>query len=168
MKKRKYKQEALFGKGFSMSADGNLVNPDGKEMKKIPRKKREEGVQAALALYIKMNYPDVIFTAESSGLKVTIGQAVKMKNQRSKGKLPDVLILEPRGTFAGLVIELKHDDIDIGKALLSDAKRWDHLKEQHLMLERLATKGYQSAMLAGFDACKKMVDKYMALPVFPR
>jgi len=55
--------------------------------------KSEENLQIAISSYLKYQYPDVIFTSESSGIRLTIGQATKAKKQRSKHKLPDMIIL---------------------------------------------------------------------------
>jgi hypothetical protein len=57
--------------------------------------KAEEKLQIAVCKYLKLQYPDVIFTAESSGLKLTIGQAVIAKQLRSSKGLPDIMIFQP-------------------------------------------------------------------------
>ena len=72
--------------------------------------KAEENLSLAVCKYLKLAYPSVIFTAESSGIRVSIGIAVKMKNQRSCNGLPDLMILEPRGNYHGLMIELKKEN----------------------------------------------------------
>ena len=103
--------------------------------------------------YIRMQYPDVIFTSEPSGMRLPIGQAKKLKDLRSGNKLPDLWILEPRGTWHGLLIELK----------AKDAKKTKRSKEQALMLRRLIGKGYYAQFAWGFDAAKQLIDEYFKL-----
>lgn len=126
------------------------------------RKNREQSIQIALSLYIRIQYPDVIFTSESSGVRVSIGAAVRMKAQRSAGKLPDFIMLEPRMDYHGLILELKSEGsgLYLKDGSLSKDK---HVQEQNKMLQRLAAKGYVAVFAQGFDIAKIIVDNYMKL-----
>lgn len=119
-------------------------------------------MQVALSKYIKLQYPDVIFTSESSGVRVNMGQAVKMKNQRSVGKLPDMIILEPRFEIglSGLILELKDKDNSpfLKDGSLSTKKK---IQEQAQMLDRLKHKGYSAQFVVGLDEAIRIVDLYM-------
>lgn len=124
--------------------------------------KQEERLQTAVANYIKMQYPNVIFTSESSGIRVSMGVAVQMKRQRSKHKLPDLIILEPKGKFHGLCIELKKNrkEIYLKDGSLSSKK---HVQEQKKTLDLLNEKGYKAVFSCGFDETQKIIDEYMSL-----
>jgi hypothetical protein len=125
-------------------------------------KKTEEKIQTAISKYLKLQYPNVYFTAESSGLRVTMGTAIKMKSQRSVHKQLDIIILEPKGTYCGLILELKKDRKEV--FLKSGAiKSSEHIKEQINTIALLRYKGYYSRFAFGFEDAKNIIDKYMAL-----
>jgi hypothetical protein len=120
--------------------------------------KHEESLQIAVSNYLRLQYPNVIFTAESSGLKLTIGQAVKAKKLRSSRGLPDMIILEPRQGYHGLCLELKTvSPYKKDGSLKSDT----HLQEQQQILTNLNEKGYAAKFVTGFDKAKKVIDFYM-------
>ena len=64
----------------------------------------------ALANYIKLQYPEVIFTSDSSGIRLSIGNAKKMLALKSTDKIPDMIILHPKGVYKSLIIEIKGKD----------------------------------------------------------
>lgn len=121
--------------------------------------KKEESLQIAISNYLKLQYPRVIFTSESSGIRLTIGQAKKAKQQRSNCKLPDMIILEPRGKWNGLCLELKKEDEKVFKA--NGDPYAGHIEEQHNTLCKLQQKGYMALFACGFNAAKKIIDEYM-------
>lgn len=124
------------------------------------RKPTENNLQIAVSTYIKLQYPNVIFTSESSGIRVSIGTAKKMKAQRSKHKLPDLIILEPKGIWHGLCLELKKSVDDY----LTKDKRFrenEHIQEQLLTLVELQNKGYYARFSGGFEETKSIIDWYM-------
>ena len=75
----------------------------------------ETKVQLDLSEYIKDKYPDVIFTAESSGIKLTMGQSVVAKRCRSSRGLPDMWVLEAKKGYNGCLLELKKDGVRLFK-----------------------------------------------------
>jgi hypothetical protein len=134
------------------------------EYKKIIKRshtKREESVQIQVANYIKARYPDVIFTSDSSGVRLNMGQAKVLKAMRAMDcKIPDMLIFEPRGPYKGLFLELKREGEKVFKA---DGTPYSgHLFEQWKTLERLKSKGYQACFAIGFEHAKTIIDQYMA------
>lgn len=124
--------------------------------------KAETALQIAVSNYIKLQFPDVVFTSESSGLRVPIGLATQLKKMRSKHKLPDLIILEPKGIWHGLILELKVSEDDY---LRKDGtlRQDKHIQEQHKTLSLLSKKGYFTSFVAGFDEIKKVIDEYMGL-----
>ena len=79
--------------------------------RKPTSKNFETKVQLDLSEYIKSIYPDIIFTAESSGIKLTMGQSIVAKRCRSSRGLPDMWIMEAKKGYHGCFIELKKDDV---------------------------------------------------------
>ena len=124
-------------------------------------RKQEERLQTALATYIKSQYPDAVFTSESSGIRVSMGVAVQMKKQRSNHKLPDMIILQSNGKYNGLMIELKKDRKEIYKKDGSFRKS-NHVEEQRSTLRKLKKQGYMAVFACGFDEAKDVVDYYMS------
>jgi len=126
--------------------------------------KKEENIQVAVCTYLKLQYPDVIFTCDlSSGMKLTIGQAVKAQKMRSGRGLPDIMILEPKGGelgYAGLMIELKTEKAGNKNGTV---KQTDHVREQQAILDRLEKKGYMAKFAIGLDEAINIIDFYMAL-----
>jgi hypothetical protein len=131
-----------------------------------PSKKRtnhEESLQIAVSQYIKFRYPNVLFTAESSGVYRSMVQAVKAKKQRSSRGLPDMIILEPRGKFKGLMLELKRD----GERVWLKDGSWSsdkHIQEQKDVHHSLSVRGYKAEFCIGFDSAKEVIDIYMKYP----
>jgi len=118
----------------------------------------EATIQLQVCQWLRLQYPDVIFTSESSGIRLTIGQAKKAKQLRSGNGLPDLIILEPRGGFNGLCIELKKDSPYKKDGSL---KTDEHLKEQDETLTRLSKKGYYAEFATGFEEAKDIITDYM-------
>jgi hypothetical protein len=127
------------------------------------RSKSEESLQIAISQYLRLQYPDVLFTAESSGIRLTMGQAVKAKKQRCGRGLPDMLILEPRGIFKGLMLELKREGerIWLRDGSLSSDK---HIQEQKDIHDLLEVRGYKAEFCIGFASAKAIIDTYMKAP----
>jgi hypothetical protein len=127
-------------------------------------KRKEESLQIAVSTYLKLNYPDVVFTSESSGIRVSIGTAMKMKKQRCEGKLPDMIVLEPRGQYNGLVMELK----TVGQSpFLRNGSLSEnaHVREQARMLDRLKHKGYYALFVVGIDQAIRTIEDYLKMPI---
>lgn len=120
-------------------------------------KQSEASIHAQVCAYIRAAYPSVIFTSEASGLRLTIGQAKKMKALRSSSGLPDLWVMEPQGSYHGLFLELKAEAIQNKKG----EWRSDHIKEQAQIRERLADKGYCANFAIGFEDAKRQIDNYM-------
>jgi len=125
--------------------------------------KTEESIQISVCKYLKLFYPDVIFTCDlSSGMKLTIGQSVKSAKMRSSRGLPDIMILEPRGEgefgYCGLMLELKATGNKNGTVKASD-----HTREQQEILNRLEKKGYMAKFAIGFSEAQKIIDFYLSL-----
>lgn len=122
--------------------------------------KAESHLQIQVCTYLKMQYPNVIFFSEPSGLRVSIGQAVQLKKMRSFGKLPDLFLAKPMGDYAGLFIELKADGSSpyLKSGELSKDK---HIQAQAETLSRLRAVGYAAYFATGFKEAKKITDMYL-------
>lgn len=130
-------------------------------------KKKEESLQIFVSKYIMLRYPGTIFNSDiASGLRLTMGQAIKAKLMRSGRGQPDIVIFEPRANFHGLCLELKNEISDVylkDGITISDTKSNRHVLEQADMLKRLRDKGYWADFAFGRDDCMKKIDTYFSL-----
>lgn len=130
-------------------------------------RKQEEKIQIQLSDYIKMQYPNVIFTFDASGLRLPIGLAKKAKRMRSGRGMPDMMIFKPmyfRDThreYCGLFIEIKTKGSDVYLKDEITLKKDEHVEEQAAMIDRLSDNGYCATFGFGFDGCKEIIDWYL-------
>jgi hypothetical protein len=134
-----------------------------------------------VADYLRLQYPGVLFHSDfGSGVKLTMGQAVKQKRLNGGRRAwPDLFIAEssheafgayrerhpddwnyftvPR--YMGLFIELKKDGTKIYKKngeLVADP----HIREQAALGKELEKRGYKFAFGIGFEGTKNIIDNY--------
>jgi hypothetical protein len=124
------------------------------------RKANETNLHIAIANYIKLQYPNVIFTSESSGIRLSIGQATQLKRMRSSAGLPDLWLLEPRKGYHACLLELKKEGTTIYKKN-GELRKDKHLEEQEKILSKLQEKGYFAKFVVGFNDAKAVVDFYL-------
>lgn len=120
----------------------------------------EKTLHRAVCDYIRYQYPDVIFNSDLSGAtKLTIGQAVALKNLRSNRGFPDLVIYEPRWGFHALFIELKTEGTKLYNKF--DLPVTPHIGEQLDCLVELRMRRYRAEFAVGFDEAKKLIDEYL-------
>lgn len=107
-----------------------------------------------------MAYPKVVFLSEPSGLRVSMGLATKLKKMRSNDTHLDLYILEPKGKYHGLILELKAVEIHQKKNPELFLKN-EHVNDQKKTIEKLNKKGYYAAFAVKFDQAKKLIDDYL-------
>jgi len=126
----------------------------------LMKKVTEKDVHTAVCKYLDVQYPDVIYLSDPSGMRVTIGLQMELKRKRCKRyKIPDLIILHPNKTYKGLVIEIK---TDLSKVVTKsgDLRKDKHTQEQNRTLEKLQQLGYAAIFAAGFDHAKRAIDLY--------
>jgi len=123
----------------------------------------EEELQLSICNYLKLQYPKAIFLSESSGLRVSMGQAKKLKRMRSFDALPDMFIAYPNGKFHGMFIELKTTE---SSPYLKDGSvsTQKHVQEQLQTLKKLHDLGYAAVFGVGFEDTRSKIDNYFSLP----
>lgn len=123
---------------------------------------REDQLHQKICNYLLLAYPSIIFRTDLGGIRLTMGQAAKVKRlQGGRRAWPDLFIAEVRGGSAGLFIELKDENAVIYKkdgSLRSNP----HIEEQAAMLQTLREKGYKAEFAVGFEAAKELIDSYLA------
>lgn len=133
----------------------------------------EKAVQKQVCDYLKQQYRNVIFFSDLSGLYIPEETTTiknfkwrilsQIKGLKSQKGIPDLIILEPRGDYHALTIELK----DEGKLYKKNGDMFknEHLQEQIELTSFLIERGYCSLIAEGFEHAKKIIDLYMGKPI---
>lgn len=130
----------------------------------------ESEIQANVAIFIKMRYPEVLFHSDfGSGIKLKPWQARAQRIQNGGRRAwPDMFIAEPRprcidGSWKydwyGLFVELKKEGVRLKKKNGEWAN--EHIKEQAEMLETLRKKGYKAEFAVGLGEAIDLIDEYL-------
>jgi len=126
-------------------------------------KHQEYILQKAVCRFLELQYPNVLFLSDTIGnVKLTELQASRNKQIQKNGfKCPDLIILEPRKGYAGLLIELKKDSPfkKDGVTLFKN----EHLEAQQKSINELISKGYLAFFKWEFDDIKELINWYMKL-----
>lgn len=122
---------------------------------------KEKAVHQQICDYIKIQYPNVIFTSDASGMRVGMGLRMELKRKRCANyKIPDLLILQPSGAYHGLLVEIKRDIKDLFTAK-GNLKSTDQINEQSKTIVRLNDIGYYACFCCGFNHCRSVIDNYL-------
>lgn len=130
----------------------------------------EKALHAAVARYIRLQYPDVIFFTDSgSGAYFKGPQGALTKARQTElnsvdragnpDRCPDMFIAKPSGRFHGLYLEIKRE----GTRLKKKDGAWAsaHLEEQAATLRRLRLAGYYACFAVGWDDVINRIDNYI-------
>ncbi len=120
----------------------------------------EEQLHKQICTYIKMQYPKVIFISDLAGVKLTMGQAKKLKHLRSSKGFPDIFIYERGLHHIGLFLEVKRVT-PFKKDGTLKASQNNHIEEQSKFHSRLLIRGYLGGFVWSFDQAKKIIDNYL-------
>ena len=135
---------------------------------------KEENLHKQICDYLKIQYPNVIFNTDMSGIKLTQGQANKASKLRSNSGFPDIIIYEQRlheHYYGALFLEVKIEtpfkkDGTLKKMIRYEKVNgvkfaYDHLRRQSELRQRLRDKGYKCEFVWTFDMAKKIIDDYL-------
>lgn len=127
------------------------------------RQNREYAICKDIAMYLRLQYPVIIFHYDLAGLNLSRVQAGMMKVIQFHRGFPDLFIAEPKIIcgiqYAGLFIEVKAEGTRLYKKNLEAAT--PHLQEQMEFHEGLRLKGYKCEFGVGWDECKNIIDNYL-------
>ena len=110
--------------------------------------KPEQVLQIAVANYLRLSYPKLLWTISPAGLIRGLGQAMIMKRMGYRNGTPDILIFEPRGRFHGLILELK-----VKGGVVSD--------DQRSFISDASDRGYATAVCWDYNQAIGTVNNYM-------
>lgn len=115
--------------------------------KERPYKGRESSLQIACCKYLQLRRL-LYLHPPNEGVR-DYKYACILKAMGVKSGAPDIIILEPKGKFHGLMVELK-------------AGKNRPTSSQTLWLAELQKRGYQVAIVYNFLSFKKLVDDYLS------
>lgn len=112
----------------------------------------EYDIQCMIAEYLDFHPRHPLYCATVGGVRLTIGQATKMKKQGYRKGIPDILIFEPKfypfTDSHGLFLEVKAPD---GRPS----------PEQNEWKKRLESRGYKHHFVYSFDEARNIIDEYL-------
>lgn len=130
----------------------------------------EAEIQANVALYLRMQYADVLFHSDfGAGAKLSPWQAKVQKMQNGGRRAwPDMFIAAPSPRcidgswdyeWHGLFLELKKDGVRLKKK----SGEWasEHIAEQASVLKWLQDEGYKADFAIGYDQAIQKIDEYL-------
>ena len=113
----------------------------------------------SIALYLKLQYPNVLYHFDPTGLNLSKAQSGMLKAIQGFRGFPDLFIIESSGGFHGLFLEIKPE----GTRLLKKNGDFStpHIKEQADYIDKLWKLGYMACFAIGFDNAKENIDNYL-------
>ena len=99
----------------------------------------ENNLQKACCDWLMVRYPKVLFNADLSGIKLSIGQAKRIKSLRSNSGFPDMAIYKKNCAFNGIFIEFKKESPYLKNGSLSSI---EHIQKQNQIMDKLANEGF--------------------------
>lgn len=123
-------------------------------------KPKEASVHSQVVQWLKMQHKGLHFRTDGGGIRLTQGQAAQFAKLQSCAGYPDLHIIEPRGQYAGLYIEIKRSRKEVYKvdgSLVSN----EHIHAQAKVHEMLRAKGYAVFFGCGFDHCRQIITEYL-------
>jgi hypothetical protein len=132
-----------------------------KTPRKITPAATEKVIHSQIADWLNLQWPDIIFTSDPSGMRLSMGLRLEAKRKRcQKYKIPDLIILHPNKGYHGLCLEIKKDGEKLFKRNGEYAS--DHLKEQSITLLRLKELGYCASFAIGFADAVGIIKSYLS------
>ncbi len=121
---------------------------------------RHDVIQIELCRYIAHRYPKELFNSDMSGVRLSKRQAIKAMKMRKKRGHPDFTMYSPRGSFVGLMLEIKPEQERIYKRDGS-LRKSQHLAEQAEYGNDLRMRGWCFMFAVGLDDAIRKVDSFM-------
>ena len=120
------------------------------------RREHEFDLQVRVVNYMRSKnfegslFDDLLFNGSAGGIRTSLSQGKKMKMSGYRKGWPDLLIMEPRGEFHGLAIELK-------------VKGNYGSPDQKEVIKELIKRGYFAQICTGYEEATETIDMYFKL-----
>ena len=120
----------------------------------------EKQLHKSICKYIKLQYKEVYFLSDPSGLKMSIGMATELKATRSNHSQLDIIILEPNIKYKGLILEVKKSKSEVFKKD-GQFRNTEHVTNQRNSIDHLIIKGYFAKYVFSLDEAIQVIKLYM-------
>lgn len=120
----------------------------------------EKQLHTIICKYIKMQYPNLYFLSDPSGLKMSIGMATSLKRTRSNHAQLDIIILEPNNKYNGLILEVKKARSEVFKKD-GGFRKSEHVEKQNHSIKHLEDKGYCAKYVFSLDDAIEIIKNYV-------
>jgi hypothetical protein len=128
--------------------------------KRTNKNNTEEHEQKLLCEWVKKNYPNVLYTVDLGGIRLTMGQRVIMKSRAKRGH-PDLIFQEWfLDKYCGLAIEFKRTGTQLFK-LDGTLRKDEHVEEQLSYLIGLKERYYVAGFVVGLEPAKEVIKAYL-------
>jgi hypothetical protein len=124
------------------------------------RNNREYQICKDIAVYLRLQYPNIIFHFDLAGLNLSRAQAGMMKGIQGGRGWPDLFIVKENIPYRGLFIEIKAEGTKLYKKDRITSIN-NHISEQRDCMSKLIMEGYDCYFGIGFDNCKYIIDNYL-------
>jgi hypothetical protein len=128
--------------------------------KRVKKTNTEEHEQKLLCEWVKKNYPNVLYTVDLGGIRLTMGQRVVMKSRAKRGH-PDLMFQEWfLDKYCGLAIEFKRTGTQLFK-LDGTLRKDEHHEEQLSYLIALKERYWLAGFVVGLEPAKEVIKAYL-------
>jgi len=111
-------------------------------------KYKESSYQIALVNYLKLQYPNILFTGGFAGDKLGLLAAIRRKKMGYIAGTPDLFIAEPRNNKHGIWLEMKKE----GGTLSPNQKEF---------IKKAIDRNYEVLICYNFNEARDKIDKYL-------
>lgn len=124
-------------------------------------RRTEEQEQAELCKWLKLKYPNVLYTVDLGGIKLNQNQKCIMSTRARKGH-PDLILQEWfLDKYCGLAIEFKRTG-EVVSNKDGSLRKSDHLLRQLEYLIALKERYYIAGFVVGLEPAKKVISAYLS------
>lgn len=132
-----------------------------KKIKPSAASESEDKLQERVADFLRENYPDVIFDANSKNIKMSVQKGAQMKRMGKAKSWPDMFIAEARQGYHGLFIELKKEGERIFQVNQPKKYANEHVEAQAEMHKQLRARGYKAVFAVGYQQAIDVIRGYL-------
>ena len=121
----------------------------------------EEQEQAKLCDWLKLHYPNVLYTIDLGGVRMDAKTAARVMKTRSKKGHPDMMIQEWfLDKYCGLAIEFKKTG-EVVHNQDGSLRSNDHLRSQYAYILALKDRCWLAGFVCGVENAKAVITAYL-------
>ena len=122
------------------------------------RSQAEYNTCKAIAQYLRLQYPNVIFHFDLAGLNLSRAQAGMMKAIQGGRGWPDLTILHPKKRTV-MFLEIKPEGMRVWKK--DHSYTTPHIQEQAELMTKMYEQGFMTDFGIGIESCIDAIDNFL-------